>query len=510
MKEDLLDILQCPVCGGRDFLVTDRVSDGNEIRAAVVTCSCGAVFPVEKGVITLMPDPREAVVSEIEGWSHRVDADALDEAGRELQRRTILALPRLDSDLEADEEGRKLWEASGDNFSRFALDGELEGKMVLDVGAGRCWTSAAMAGRGSRVVALDILTRMYIGLETADIFLEERDVFFERVRADMHHLPFRDGSFDLVVESASAHHADEPELFFREASRVLAPGGRLAILSEPIAWRGDEPPPEVADGITEKMIGVNEWFRLFREGGFVPRRCEATSGRILCCLMGKSGCRSAAVERAVAWRHRASALGNFLFWRAASGAKSAHSRLRGPAGVFKEFLRRLVIAVSLPTSTAVLRPGRDYVRALLSIGAAPPAGVGPGTGEDSRWLGTGWYPIDPRAPVPARRAHKKANLVLSVPPGRLYLLVKLGVTDDYPLERPVAVDVLLGGEQAATIDLEKAEMVSRRVVIPPEVRDGRALRVSLRVRRVASRPFLSRMADRRALGVMVERISAGG
>jgi len=42
-------------------------------------------------------------------------------------------------------------------------------------------------------------------------------------------LPFPDATFDRVTAIRSTHHMEAPEQFFREALRVLTPGGRLVV-----------------------------------------------------------------------------------------------------------------------------------------------------------------------------------------------------------------------------------------------------------------------------------------
>lgn len=43
--------------------------------------------------------------------------------------------------------------------------------------------------------------------------------------ADAKHLPYADGSFPVVISNSLVHHAAVPDLFLREAWRVLADGG---------------------------------------------------------------------------------------------------------------------------------------------------------------------------------------------------------------------------------------------------------------------------------------------
>ena len=57
----------------------------------------------------------------------------------------------------------------------------------------------------------------------------------DAAKGDLAALPLRDGTFDLVIVSHVAEHLVEPEAVFAELSRVLAPGGRLLLLT-PNRW----------------------------------------------------------------------------------------------------------------------------------------------------------------------------------------------------------------------------------------------------------------------------------
>ena len=57
--------------------------------------------------------------------------------------------------------------------------------------------------------------------------------------ADAQRLPFRDGSVGNIVMLDVLHHIEYPLRFFREAARVLAPGGRLVAIEPaitPCSW----------------------------------------------------------------------------------------------------------------------------------------------------------------------------------------------------------------------------------------------------------------------------------
>src|SRR5262249_9697652 len=101
------------------------------------------------------------------------------------------------------------------------------GARVLEIGAGFCWASREIAKRGAELVTIDICDYLKI----ADLYLEQ-GLFFERLYADMNHLPFRDGSFDVVFAAAAVHHSSDLAETFRELRRVLKPGGRIVLLNE--------------------------------------------------------------------------------------------------------------------------------------------------------------------------------------------------------------------------------------------------------------------------------------
>jgi SAM-dependent methyltransferase len=80
---------------------------------------------------------------------------------------------------------------------------------ILDIGGG----TAHIKDFSSDIISTDIL--WFPGID---------------VVADAHRLPFPDGFFSGVVMLDVLHHLERPIEFLREASRVLKPGGRLAMI----------------------------------------------------------------------------------------------------------------------------------------------------------------------------------------------------------------------------------------------------------------------------------------
>ena len=103
------------------------------------------------------------------------------------------------------------------------------GDRVLDLGCGPGNTTRRLVdavGPGGLVVGLDAARGM---LERAVADTPDEHVVY--VRADAGRLPFDDGSFDAVAAFGMLYLADRPFDVIAELARVLAPGGRAAILT---------------------------------------------------------------------------------------------------------------------------------------------------------------------------------------------------------------------------------------------------------------------------------------
>jgi demethylmenaquinone methyltransferase/2-methoxy-6-polyprenyl-1,4-benzoquinol methylase len=98
-----------------------------------------------------------------------------------------------------------------------------EGAQILDIGCGTCVLEERHPLGGSQVVGIDITSRMIRLAQQKGL----RSVSMLGL-ADAEHLPFRDGSFDLVVSCYVPKYC-ETRRFVEEAARVLKQGGRMAV-----------------------------------------------------------------------------------------------------------------------------------------------------------------------------------------------------------------------------------------------------------------------------------------
>jgi ubiquinone/menaquinone biosynthesis C-methylase UbiE len=92
------------------------------------------------------------------------------------------------------------------------------------------------------------------------------------VRATAEHLPFRDGSFELVVSTASCRHWDNPFAALHEIGRVLAPGATLCIadLFEP--RRRGFPKLQRGAGLLATLVAT------LADAGLIARQTQVVAG----------------------------------------------------------------------------------------------------------------------------------------------------------------------------------------------------------------------------------------
>lgn len=95
---------------------------------------------------------------------------------------------------------------------------------ILDVGAGSAWVAEYFTKFDFGVISMDI---SLINLEKAKSKVPS--IHHSCVSSDAFALPYKDGSFEVVVASEIIEHVYDPEAFVKELTRVLKKGGQLII-----------------------------------------------------------------------------------------------------------------------------------------------------------------------------------------------------------------------------------------------------------------------------------------
>jgi SAM-dependent methyltransferase len=112
----------------------------------------------------------------------------------------------------------------------FGLAQLIAGESVLDLGSGSgldTFVAARLVGPSGRVVGVDMTEAQRAKAERLRVAhgfgqVEYVDAYIERV-------PFEDARFDCVMSNGVLNLAQDKAAVFREAARLLRPGGRLAI-----------------------------------------------------------------------------------------------------------------------------------------------------------------------------------------------------------------------------------------------------------------------------------------
>jgi len=180
-----------------------------------------------------------------------------------------LAMGYTEADLASVPEGADLGLGCGNPQAIAALR---PGETVLDLGSGAgidCFLAASRVGRTGHVIGVDMTPEMVSKARDNARRVSATNVDFRL--GEIEHLPVPDQSVDVIISNCVINLSPDKGAVFREASRVLKPGGRLAI-SDVVATQAI--PAEVAasvealTGCVAGALPVDEIRALLAEAGF--------------------------------------------------------------------------------------------------------------------------------------------------------------------------------------------------------------------------------------------------
>jgi SAM-dependent methyltransferase len=167
--------------------------------------------------------------------------------------------------------------------SALEILGDVEARLVLELGCGAAQWTLALLERGAHAVGVDLSEQQ---LRHARTTAQSSSIGARLVQGDAERLPFRSGMFDIVFCDHGAIAFAQPETTVAEAARVLRPGGLCALcMSTPMRdicfdIAAGAVTPRLSTnyfelsriengGSVEYQLPYGAWIRLFRDQGLI-------------------------------------------------------------------------------------------------------------------------------------------------------------------------------------------------------------------------------------------------
>jgi SAM-dependent methyltransferase/uncharacterized protein YbaR (Trm112 family) len=256
MKKSDIKYFFCLTCRKSDFSVYGKEVKGLISTGKLLCNKCGHVYPISRGIVYTISKLSSEAKAEIRAWEKFADSEGWLNPPKGYLN--LLPSPKALQHVPNDSIN---WKYHEQNFFDLIKPINFKGKLVLDLAAGRCWSTKHLSLLGADCIATDIMDHHTIGLGAGSTLMRLNDIYFERIVSDMNNLPFKKNVFDYILITGSLHHTLNLGQTISEISRVLKKGGLLLVTNEPCSKSGGD---EIIQ-MTGIQTGINEHsFRITR------------------------------------------------------------------------------------------------------------------------------------------------------------------------------------------------------------------------------------------------------
>ncbi|MEK7313189.1 MAG: arsenite methyltransferase [Deltaproteobacteria bacterium] len=163
-----------------------------------------------------------------------------------------------------------------------AIDSLKAGETVLDLGSGAgmdCFLASSRVGKKGKVIGIDMTPEMLARARRNAVKGNYKNVEFRQ--GEIEDLPVGDNTVDVIISNCVINLSPDKEKVFKEAFRVLRPGGRLMVSDIVLL---EELPEDIANSIEAYVgclagaVGKDEYLKAIKDAGFksVKARSEAS------------------------------------------------------------------------------------------------------------------------------------------------------------------------------------------------------------------------------------------